>query len=129
MKKILYIFIISFILNLIWENLHVLLYDNYSGGQITQFILFRASIGDAIMISIIALPFIFLGFFKRNKWLIIPIGLVIAISIEIYALSVGRWAYNEFMPLIPLLKIGLTPTIQLALLGYLSLILNNKFIK
>jgi hypothetical protein len=90
------------------------------GKSITQFILFHATLGDAIMITVISLPFIFLTTFKKYDWLIIPIGIIIGISIEWYALGVGRWSYNEYMPIIPLLKVGLTPTIQLGLLGYLS---------
>ena len=120
MRKITYIFFISFALNLIWENLHVFLYDNYMGGKITEFILLRATLGDAIMITVISLPFIFLPFFKKNQWLILPIGFIIAISIEWYALSAGRWAYNDLMPIIPFLNVGLTPAIQLGILGYFS---------
>ncbi len=90
-------------------------------GPITQFILLHATFGDAVMITLIVLPFLFLPTFKKYDWIIIPIGIIIAVSIEWYALGVGRWAYNEYMPIIPLLKVGLTPTIQLGLLGYLSL--------
>lgn len=126
MKRLLTIFLISFLLNFVWENLHSLLYASYMGGDITQFILFHASLGDAVMITIVCLPFIYLASFRKHSWTIVPIGLIIAVSIEWAALSVGRWSYNEFMPIIPILNIGLTPTIQLALLGYLSLILSEK---
>lgn len=120
MKKTFLIFIISFALNAIWENLHSLLYDNYMGGKITEFILLRATLSDAIYITIIALPFIFYPVFRKKDWLIIVFGFIISILIEYYALSTGRWAYNSFMPIIPFLEIGLTPTIQLGLLGYIS---------
>ena len=126
MKRLLTIFLISFLLNFVWENLHSLLYASYMGGDITQFILFHASLGDAVMITIICIPFVYLPSFKKYSWTIVPIGLIIAVSIEWAALSVGRWSYNEFMPIIPILNIGLTPTIQLALLGYLSIILSEK---
>lgn len=121
MKRIAIIFIISFILNLIWENIHSLLYSHYMGGEITEFILLRATLGDAVMISIFSLPFIFLPTFKNNYWIMIAIGIVVAVSIEWAAISVGRWSYNELMPIIPVLNVGLTPTIQLGILGYLSL--------
>jgi hypothetical protein len=120
MKKIFYIFLVSFFLNFIWENLHSLLYAGYQGGTITEFILFRASLGDAVMITLLALPFFFISALKKRDWLIIVLGVLVAILIEWYALSSGRWAYNEYMPLIPFLNIGLTPTIQLGLLGYFS---------
>ena len=121
MKKILSIFVIAFVLNAIWENLHSFLYAAYRGGKITEFILLRATLADAVIITIIALPFLFIPSFKKRSWLIIIIGLVISVAIERYALSTGRWAYNAFMPIIPLLSVGLTPTIQLGLLGYFSL--------
>ncbi len=121
MKRITIVFVVSFILNFIWENIHSLLYSHYMGGKITEFILLRATLGDAVMITIFYLPFLFLPWFKDKYWMITIIGLIVAISIEWAALSTGRWAYNEYMPIIPILGIGLTPTLQLGILGYLSL--------
>ena len=120
MKRIFFIFATSFILNLIWENLHSIFYANYMGGNITEFILIRASVFDAILITIILLPFLYVSYFKNKTWLIFVVGIVIAILNEYYGLSTGRWAYNSMMPIIPILNIGLTPAIQLALLGYIS---------
>ena len=114
------IFLVSFLLNLIWENLHSVLYTGYQGGKITEFILMRASVGDAVMITVLLLPFLYIVWFQKRGYLIVVAGIVLAILIEWYALSTGRWAYNEYMPIIPFLNIGLTPTIQLGLLGYLT---------
>lgn len=126
MKKVLLIFIFAFISNAIWENLHSFLYTSYKGGDITQFILLRATLSDAIYIVLIALPFILYPVLRKWDWLIIIAGFILSIAIEYYALSTGRWAYNSFMPIIPFLQIGLTPTIQLGLLGYLSFKLEEK---
>ncbi len=120
MKKLLFIFLISFFLNLAWENFHSLLYASYKGAEITQFILWRATLGDAIMITAFAIPFVFTRFFRAHLWLVIVLGFAIAIAIELLALSAGRWAYNDLMPIVPFLKVGLTPTIQLGLLGYMT---------
>lgn len=120
MKKIFLIFIFSFILNVIWENLHSYLYVGYMGDKITELILLRASFWDAIIIGILSLPFIFILNIKKLAWLIIPVGFLVSIIIELYALQTGRWTYNEFMPIIPILNVGLSPTIQLGLLGYFS---------
>lgn len=120
MRNIFLIFFLSFITNLIWENLHSLLYVGYMGGKITEFILLRASVVDAIIISLISLPFMSITKLKEKSWLIVFIGILIAIFIELWALNSGRWAYNEYMPIIPIFNIGLTPTIQLGLLGYFS---------
>jgi|SRR3989344_7611971 len=120
MKKILIIFVTAFVLNLVWENLHSLLYDNYMGGKITEFILLRATLADAVMIVLITLPFVLIPLFKKYDWLILPIGILVAICIEWYALGTGRWAYNAYMPIVPIISVGLTPVLQLGLLGYLS---------
>ena len=120
MRRIFSIFMIAFILNVIWENLHSLLYDNYMGGKITEFILLRATLADAVIITITTLPFVFFPLLKRQSWLIIFIGFIISIFIEHYALGTSRWTYNSLMPIIPFLSIGLTPSIQLGLLGYFT---------
>ena len=119
-------FAIAFIFNFIWENLHSFLYDNYRGGPITAFILLRAILADAVMITVIVAPFVYFSSLRKYRWLILIIGIALAIIIERYALSTGRWAYNEYMPLIPFLGVGLTPTTQLALLGYFSVMLEER---
>jgi hypothetical protein len=100
--------------------LHAALYAGYQGGKITEFILTRASLGDAIMITVLLLPFIYVAWFQKRSWLILILGVILSILIEWYALNTGRWAYNVYMPIIPFLNVGLTPTIQLGLLGYFT---------
>lgn len=121
MKKLAIIFLAALVLNLLWENLHVVLYDNYKGGPITEFILFRASLFDAFLIAVMSLPILFVRALKDRTWIIFILGIAIAIINEWYGLSTARWAYNELMPVIPLIETGLTPTIQLGLTGYLTL--------
>lgn len=121
LKKLLLIFVASFLLNLIWENLHSYLYVHYGGGEITQLILLRATLFDAAFITLLAVPFITLPYFRARKWYALIFGFVAAVLIEIYALNSGRWAYSSLMPVIPLLNTGLTPSIQLGLLSYLIL--------
>lgn len=126
MKKILLIFIIAFALNFIWENLHMVLYDNFRGGPISRFILFQASVADAFYIVLLALPFLYLKFFKERRWLIIILGICLAVLNEwFFGLYLGWWQYAPSMPIIPILKTGLSPTIQLGILGYTSLVLVN----
>lgn len=69
MKKIFLVFILSFVLNLIWENLHSFLYVEYMGNKITEFILLRASVVDAIIITILVTPFIFMEQLRKWNWL------------------------------------------------------------
>jgi len=125
MKKISLIFILAFITNLIWENLHSFLYLSYKGGEITEFILIRASLFDALLITVISLFFLYLSSLKNKIWFIFFIGITVAILNEWYGLSTGRWIYNDIMPIIPIIKTGLSPTLQLGLLGYLSFKIQN----
>lgn len=118
-KKIILVFLIALPANLIWENLHAVLYFLPSGELITQKILFRATFIDAFFITLFSAPFIFWSWFSRRSWLIVPLGIFVAVIIEFRALYADRWAYTEAMPIIPVLNTGLTPTIQLGLLAYL----------
>lgn len=98
------------------------------GGEITEFILIRASLFDALLITIILLPFIFFDKLKNKSWLIIIIGVIIAILNEWYGLGTGRWMYNSFMPILPIINVGLTPVLQLGILGYVSFrLMGSKF--
>lgn len=119
-KKLGLIFVLAFALNYVWEHAHSLLYANYQGGPITEFILLRATLADAAMITLIILPFLLSRHLAKRSWLIAVIGIAVAIGIEEHALSTGRWAYNALMPIIPFIHTGLTPTIQLGLLGYFA---------
>ncbi len=119
MNKLLLIFFLAFIINLIWENLHSYLYLNYRGNKITQKILVRASFIDAFFITIMAMLFIEMPYFRLRIWYSLIFGLIASALLEIYALKTNRWKYNKFMPVIPIIKTGLTPTIQLGLISYL----------
>lgn len=90
------------------------------GGEITEFILMRASLFDAFIITIILMPFIYLNKLKNKSWLIIVVGIIIAILNEWYGLGTGRWMYNSLMPVLPIIMVGLTPTLQIGILGYIS---------
>lgn len=119
MKKLLVIFTYAFVLNWIWENLHSYLYYLPSGEPITQYMLLRATLFDAIFITFLGILFLKAIYFRERKWYALVFGFVVAILIEKYALATDRWAYNSFMTVIPLLKTGLTPTIQLGLLSFI----------
>lgn len=113
-KKYVFVFLIAFFLNLIWENLHSFLYIRYQGEEITQFILLRAAFFDAVIVTVI----VFL--LRKFPYFIIPIGIAVAIFIEYHAFLTFRWSYKDIMPIIPILKTGLSPTIQLGLTAFLS---------
>lgn len=118
-KKLTPIFIISSLLNLAWENLHSFLYFHPDGQIMTQGMLLRATLFDTIFITLLAILFIKISYFRERKWYALIFGIVAAIILETYALNDGRWAYNELMPIVPLLNTGLTPTLQLGILSYI----------
>jgi hypothetical protein len=120
MKNIFLAFIFAFVTNAVWENLHSFLYLHYKDGPITETILLRASFWDAVIIILMIAPFIYFDSLKKRTWFIAVIGVVVALIIEWHALGTGRWAYNSLMPIVPFLNTGLTPTIQLGLLGYVA---------
>ena len=119
MNRLSLIFFSAYILNFIWENLHSHLYDSYRGEKITQKILIRASLFDAVFITVMSIFFVELSYLKIRLWYSLVFGFVIAVLIENHALKKNRWKYNKFMPIIPIIKSGLTPTIQLGLISYL----------
>lgn len=117
-SSILFIFVVSFVLNLIWENLHARLYVHYKHGPITEWILIHATLADALFITALGVCFLFIPYLHERLWVSLIAGTVLAIGIEWWALSTDRWAYGPFMPIIPLIHTGLTPTIQLGLLSF-----------
>lgn len=125
-KKLLLIFIYAFLFNLVWENLHSFLYMQYRGGAITQWILLRATLFDAVFIAVLGVLFMSVVYLRDRQWLAVLFGIIAAVGIERYALQSARWAYNDFMPIIPLLRVGFTPTMQLGLLSYIIFRMVNR---
>ena len=124
--KYLKIFILSFFLNLFWEHAHSFLYASYRGGGVTELVLSRAALFDAVYIVLISWLFFNLDFLKNRLWLSIIFGVIFSISLELFALKTGRWDYGPLMPIIPLFGAGITPSIQLGLLSWLCLTFFRK---
>ncbi|MDP3725954.1 MAG: hypothetical protein Q8R36_02025 [bacterium] len=121
------VFIIAFVLNIIWEHAHSLLYVSYRGAEITEYILFRAAFFDAAVITLCAYLFLIIPVLKNKLWIMIFALTLFATGLELWALEGGRWMYAESMPIIPFINTGLTPTIQLGLLFYFTLYFTQKF--
>lgn len=124
-RKSFTIFALAFLFNLIWENAHARLYIHYQGSAITQLVLIRAAIFDASFITAIQLLFFSLSLRLRLA-ATMGVSLVFAVLLEQYALATGRWAYNSLMPMVPVVGGGVTPTIQLALLSGLVILITEK---
>lgn len=130
-KKLIFlakIFFLSFAFNFVWEHSHGLLYGTDHGAMdfsLYMWFFFLATLFDAGFITVLYLVMAVLKreFFwlKRvniiDYFLVILISLGVAVWIEIIALSTGRWSYNELMPIVPVLGVGLTPFVQLAIIS------------
>jgi len=55
------------------------------------------------------------------------LGAATAILIEWYALRNGRWTYNELMPLVPLVRVGWWPVLQMAILPPIAMTVTRRF--
>ncbi len=121
------IFIGGFFINLLYELLHSLLYKTCLESPLPNYLylILKAALFDGITITTIYF-ITYLVFQNKNPFnnyfqlvLFCLIGLLFAFLYEKYSLYQKRWEYSDKMPLI--FSVGVTPTIQLALTGFLVL--------
>jgi len=117
----------AFVLNFAWEIIQIPLYkdSSYSLMHITFCAL--AAVADAMAVLLIYLVFGFI--FKDLLWiqkvtwnkalLIIAIGGIGAALMETWYLSLANWSYADAMPVIPVVKVGLSPMLQFMILPLL----------
>lgn len=129
----------SFMLNFVWEKTHVVLYKDYSDFVAKFFI--PVSIYTAFIDTILVLIIYFLNavifqdflWVKRINYFNILItgifGIFIATFIEQRALNLGKWAYTDSMPILPILNVGLSPVLQMILLPVIIFYLANIIVK
>lgn len=132
-----FVFVISFLLNFLWEAIHaVLFYEGHADYPALFFVkmLLYASFFDAVFISVIFLAgcYIWKGsscwiknFNKKKLFFTIIAGLIIASLIELRAMIYKRWSYNELMPTI--LGLGVSPLLQLSVTGSITFYLASIF--
>lgn len=125
--------ITTFFLHIIWENSQAPLYAGYQSFSQHFPICLVGVVGDVI-ITFFVLAFISL--LKKDRVQTIAdfmalavIGFIIAVAIEQHALLTGKWNYAPAMPIIPWLRVGLTPIIQMTVLLPLSFYLTGLFNK
>jgi hypothetical protein len=129
--------VISFLLNLVWENAQAPLYAGYVGFWQHFALCFWGVLGDVL---IIAFLYGVLALGHKNWWwikswntqsvaLLAFIGMMVAILIEYLALSVGRWAYAPAMPLFIGTKTGLWPVLQMTILPYVTFYFSRRNMK
>jgi len=137
-KRLIFIMLVmSFLLNFAWEVAQIPLYKGASFAKEHIAFCALASVADAIMVLLLYFGFALV--YKNPLWvqrlasfrilLLIMAGGMGAVAAEIKYISIGTWAYNTSMPLIPIAKVGLLPVLQFMLLPasiyYLSCKINN----
>jgi hypothetical protein len=124
-----WVFLLGFLLNLCYELLHSPLYTHFTESGYTYPELVLMLLTSAVADAFIALTLLFaVTVFRRGQWrwtlpwkwknvlFVIVFALVGQVIGELVALNTGEWAYNAAMPLIPGLRVGLTPVLQMPLL-------------
>lgn len=123
------LFIIAFFINLLYEILHSVLYKTCQEASLKKYIylILKGAIFDGFSITLIYF-ITFIIFKNQNPFnniaqiiAFILIALILAYIWDFHAIKNKRWEYSEKMPLI--LGVGITPIVQLALTGFLSIYL------
>lgn len=132
---------INFILHLIWENAQAPLFEGYESFS-QHFIpcLFATFTGDMIFTLCI---YIGIALVNKNFWWIfskdayknpytfasaIVVGILLAISFELWSTYIAfRWTYGT-MPIMPIIRIGLFPVLQMILIPVLSIKISQRLL-
>ncbi len=126
------LFGISWGLNFAWEMAHSFLYRNVPPFPVHLPFLFLAALGDAavtvVLVGAVALVqgnrFWFLERPFKGLTALAAISAIASALIEYLNTGIlGRWTYSAAMPRLPVLQIGLTPFLQVALLPTISAVL------
>jgi hypothetical protein len=123
------LFIVAVSVNFVWEMAQAGMYAPMGTFWAATWRCFVASLGDGVIVIIIALTGSAL--FTSADWFLTIrrlrygfaalAGLFAAIVVEWRGLSSGRWAYESTMPLLPGNRLGLVPLAQMTLLVPFSL--------
>lgn len=129
-------FVLGFVLHFAWEHLQMPLYDlpAVTFWEGIQICLFATATGDMLFLLVI---YAAVALVHRDWWWIarrpcfrhpatwllpVLIGGLLAVSFELWAVyAVHRWNYGS-MPLLPLLRVGLTPFLQMTVLPIIAMI-------
>jgi hypothetical protein len=123
------VFFFGFLLNTCYELMHSVFYTHFTEPGYTYLELVVMLFGSAIADGFISLALLFaVSVFRRGRWdwaypwawrnvlFLILLAFGVQTTGEVVALKTGAWAYNEAMPLVPVLHVGLTPVLQMPLL-------------
>jgi hypothetical protein len=116
----------AFALNWLWEMIQMPAFVEVAGRSWGEMALpcASAALGDVAMtFGIYGLGCLAAGYWRwglAGRWNMYLTGAllggVFASAFEWYSMSTNRWTYNERMPIVPILNVGLWPLLQLILL-------------
>jgi len=123
-RMIVTIAIVGFVLNLIWELSHGPLYKGFKYDLSHISLITLSSITD--MLTLLLLFLVLSLVFKNVYWIeqlsffnvliLMLVGGLSASLVEIWHINRGDWLYGESMPLIPIVKAGVSPVLQFTIL-------------
>jgi len=129
--------ILAFLLNFAWELIQIPLYKNsaYNINHVAFCAL--ASLADVLMVLLLYFGLALI--FKNPFWIkplkfhrlviVVLIGGSGAILSEMRHLLLGSWAYDNSMPLIPVVNVGISPVLQFMILPLLIYFLSFNSLK
>lgn len=120
------LFLAAFGLNWLWENIQTPAYVEMASRPRSETvpICTVATLGDVAITFVIywigALAAGQVRWGTTGKWNVYAtaalLGGACAVGVEWKALAAGYWSYNQRMPIVPVLEVGLSPFLQLVLL-------------
>ncbi len=132
------IFIIGFALNLAWEVIQTLIFFDFPPGHLKLFVLIHLQATSADAGYTLLIYFFVMILTWSLNWLsqltifriaaTMLAGFMIAVAIERQALTTGHWSYGRLMPIIPYLKVGLMPVLQLTLLPLTTYLITKRLV-
>jgi len=123
---LLQIFLISFLINLLWEIIHSRLYTTCLKAPLKKYIplIVGASLKDGFWISLFFLVGVYIfenvNILTNTTQFMLFIFLALAFSFvdEKISLKIKKWEYSKQMPKI--FGVGITPLIEIAITGILT---------
>lgn len=126
---------ISFLLHILWERLHIVLYTGYESLEGMLPVYLFATIGDVFYTLLVV--FLIAVVRRDRAWMekirtkdyatLAVIGCTVAVYVEAKARIYERWAYTDAMPVI--WGFGLSPLIQMTVLLPLSVYITTVVVR
>lgn len=124
-RRLTMLFVVAVLVNYPWERLQSQLYVHPGGASIPWWLCLAASLADGLDVLVIfGVGWMTLG---RRTWfeqpgiktylVMLVSGVAISVGVEWTTVHVLRWwTYGEYMPLVPIVSIGLAPMTQMLVL-------------